>query len=117
LLCVAVFVGGGLTAVYGASSSIPLSLAILALSGAVGPAIFINFGVALIQENVERNMMGRVMSMWGLAFTISCALGYLQAGLISNAFGPQATIIYGGSVACAIGLLALLFFRPVTRLA
>jgi MFS family permease len=117
LLCLAVFVGGGLTAVYGASSSIPLSLAILALSGAVGPAIFINFGVALIQENVERNMMGRVMSMWGLAFTISGALGYLQAGLISNAFGPQATVMYGGSVACAIGLLALLFFRPVTRLA
>jgi MFS family permease len=115
-LCFAVLAGGATMACYGASSSIPLSMACLLVSGAIGPAIFINFGVALLQENIDRNMMGRVMSMWGLAFTVSSAIGYLQAGLLSSAFGPQATLIVSASIASACGLLAMLFLRPVTRL-
>jgi MFS transporter, ENTS family, enterobactin (siderophore) exporter len=116
LLCVAVFAGGGLTALYGASSTLLLSLALLVAAGAIGPAIFINFGVALLQENVDRNMMGRVMSMWGLVFTISSAVGYAFAGVMSNAFGPHVTLIAGGSVASALGLITVLTLRPVTRL-
>lgn len=116
-LCLSVVVAGGLMAVYGASSTTPVSMAVLFIAGALGPAIFINYGVALLQENVGRQMMGRVMSMWGLTFTISSALGYAQSGLLSNAFGPQATVITGALIASLCGLLAMLFLRPVTRMA
>jgi MFS family permease len=92
-------------------------MTLLVLAGIVGPAIFINFGVALLQENVERQMMGRVMSMWGLAFTVSSALGYAQAGILSNLAGPQATVVIGGVVASVLGAVALVTLRPVTRLA
>jgi MFS family permease len=115
-LCFALFAAGAAMACYGASSSIPLSIGILLVSGIVGPAIFINFGVALLQENVERNMMGRVMSMWGLVFTVSSAAGYLQAGIVSSALGPQVALIASTSITSACGLLAMLFLRPVTRL-
>ena len=116
-LCVAVFLGGATMAAYGASSSVPLSMAALLIGGAIGPAIFINFGVALLQENVDRNMMGRVMSMWGLVFTVSSAIGYFQAGVVASTVGPQAAVIASASIAAACGLLAMLFLRPVTRLA
>jgi MFS family permease len=115
-LCLSVFIGGGLMAVYGASSTTAVSMAVLLIAGILGPAIFINYGVALIQENVTRQMMGRVMSMWGLTFTISGAIGYAQAGVLSNAFGPQPTVIIGGVIASGCGLLAMLFLRPVTRM-
>jgi MFS family permease len=117
LLCVAVVIGGALTALYGLSTSAPLSMALLVLAGIVGPAIFINFGVALLPENVERQMMGRVLSMWGLAFTVSSALGYAQAGILSNIAGPQATVVIGGVIASVLGAVALVALRPVTRLA
>ena len=35
-------------------------------AGILGPAIFINFAVALLQENTSKAMMGRVMSVYGL---------------------------------------------------
>lgn len=116
-LCVAVFTGGVSMAAYGASSSIPLSMAALLIGGAIGPAIFINFGVALLQENVDRNMMGRVMSMWGLVFTVSSAIGYFQAGVVASTVGPQTALIVSASIAAVCGLLAMVVLRPVTRLA
>ncbi len=116
LLCFAVIVGGGLMALYGATTSVVVALVVLLVAGSVGPAIFINFGVALLQENVERNMMGRVMSMWGLVFTVSSAVGYAQAGAVSNAFGPHVTVVAGGTICAAVGLIALFTMRPLTRL-
>jgi uncharacterized membrane protein YuzA (DUF378 family) len=62
-------------------------------------------------------MMGRVMSMWGLVFSASTPVGYLQAGLVANAFGPQATVISSGIIAAIVGLAAVVFLRPVHRLA
>ena len=88
----------------------------LFISGIFGPAIFINFATALLQENTERHMMGRVMSMYGLAFTASTPVGYAQAGIMATLYGPQATIVISASIAAVIGVLAMLFLRPVTRL-
>ena len=116
LLCCSVLFGGTAFALYGSSSLTPVSLALLVFSGAVGPAIFINFAVALIQENVEPRMMGRVMSMYSLAFTASTPVGYAQAGVVSSLFGPQATIISSAIAAAIIGVLAIAFLHPVRRL-
>lgn len=112
-LCLSIVMGGTTMTCYGLSTAAPLSMVILLVSGITGPAIFINFGVALLQENVSREMMGRVMSMWGLAFSLSTPVGYLQAGLVASAFGPQATIASSGLIALVIGVLAVAFLRPV----
>jgi hypothetical protein len=65
LLCVSVLAGGVLATIYGAGSSLPMAMVALVVFGITGPAVFINFGVALLQEHVSREMMGRVMSMGG----------------------------------------------------
>jgi hypothetical protein len=92
-------------------------MGILFVSGILGPAVFINLVSALLQENSSPAMMGRVMSMYSLAFTASIPLGNLQAGIITNQWGPQTAILIGGLCATSIGLLSLLFLQPVRRLA
>lgn len=116
MLCSSVLMGGVFMALYGFSSSLPLNMLFLFFSGVLGPAIFINFAVALLQENTERHMMGRVMSMYGLAFTASTPIGYAQAGVVATLFGPQVTVVVSAAAAVVIGILAMLFLRPVTRL-
>jgi MFS family permease len=116
LLCSSVLMGGLFMMLYGLSSSLPLNMAMLFVSGVLGPAIFINFAMALLQENTERAMMGRVMSMYGLAFTASTPVGYAQAGIMASAFGPQTTVVVSAICAMVIGIGAMLFLRPVTRL-
>lgn len=116
VLCSSVLMGGVFMGLYGLSSSLPLNMLFLVLAGVLGPAIFINFATALLQEHTERHMMGRVMSMYGLAFTASTPLGYAQAGVMATLYGPQVTVIVSAVLAAAIGILAMLFLRPVTRL-
>jgi len=115
-LCSSVVMGGVFMGLYGLSSSLPLNMLFLFVSGILGPAIFINFAVALLQELTERQMMGRVMSMYGLAFTASTPVGYAQAGVMTTLFGPQVTVVVSAVAAISIGIAAMLFLRPVTRL-
>lgn len=116
LVSSSVLMGGLLLAGYGASSTLWLSTILLVSMGIVGPAIFINYAVALLQENSDRAMMGRVMSMYGLTFVASTPVGYLQSGIQASLWGPQVTIVSSSLIAAAIGLLAILFLRPVNRL-
>ena len=80
-------------------------------------AYFINFAVALLQENSERAMMGRVMSIYGLGFSAAAPIGYAQAAWQVSLWGPQTTIAVSAGIAVMLGIVALLFLRPVTRLA
>jgi hypothetical protein len=93
-----------------------VALGFLFFAGLTGPAIFINFAVALLQEYAERGMMGRVMSMYGLAFTASVPLGYLQAGIQASLWGPRATLVASLLACVGLGGIAMAFLRPVTRL-
>jgi MFS family permease len=101
---------------YGMSEVAWLSMAILFVTGIVGPAVFINLASALLQEHSSPQMMGRVMSMYGLAFVASVPLGNLQAGIITSIWGPQAAIMFGGLAASAIGLASLVWLKPVRTL-
>lgn len=110
-------VGGGVFwLLYGLSSSLPVALLMVFIAGILGPAIFINFAVALLQENSDRAMMGRVMSVYGLSFTASTPLGYAQAAGQVALWGPQATVVSSAAVVLILGVLAMLFLKPVTRL-
>lgn len=115
-VCLCLMVGGLVFAGYGLTSNLPLAIALLVLQGITGPAVFINTVVALIQEYTPPQMMGRVMSMYGLTFVAASPVGYALAGGMASAFGPQATLVAGGLVTAAMGTIFILFLRPVTRL-
>jgi hypothetical protein len=61
-------------------------------------------------------MMGRVMSMYSLAFFVSMPVGYAQAGLLTRLFDSPATLVANGVAAMAIGFGTLLFARTVRGL-
>ncbi len=114
-VAVSVVVGGAFMVGFGLSDSLPLSMTILFLQG-FAPAVFINFVSALLQETTDSRMMGRVMSMYSLAFMASTPIGNVQAGLVANFWGPQPTVVASGLIAVAIGAFCVIFLRPVTRL-
>lgn len=116
LLASSLVFGPAFTLAYGLAPNLGVAMACLFAAGITGPAVFINFAVALLQEQADRAMMGRVMSMYGLAFTASVPAGYLQAGIQASAWGPRATVVSSVAVCIVIGLLAMAFLRPVTRL-
>jgi MFS family permease len=100
---------------YGRSEILWVSASLQVISG-LNASVFMNYVVALLQENTEPRMMGRVMSMYSLAFFASMPVGYTQAGFVTNSFGPQVTLIASGFLAAAIGLFCVVALRPVRAL-
>ena len=117
LLCFSLLSGGTFWILYGFAPNIWLAMGLVFIAGMLGPAIFINFAVALLQENSERAMMGRVMNIYGLGFSAAAPIGYAQAAWQVSLWGPQTTIAVSAGIAVMLGIVALLFLRPVTRLA
>jgi MFS family permease len=115
-VCITNLTGGLILLAYGASQTLALSAVILVAWG-VGASIFMNYVNALLQEHTEPRMIGRVMSMYSLAFFVAMPLGYAQSGAITSAFGPQATLLVNGAVATAIGAANLIALRSVRSLA
>lgn len=116
LLCSSLFFGGLFWLLFGLSPSVELAMVSVFFAGILGPAIFINFAVALLQENTSKAMMGRVMSVYGLSFQASLPLGYAQAAGQVALWGPQTTVVVSAACAVVLGVLAMLFLKPVTRL-
>ncbi|MEX2238755.1 MAG: MFS transporter [Dehalococcoidia bacterium] len=108
--------GGLILVAYGLSESLPVTMAVLFVWG-LSAAIFINLAVALLQENTEGSVMGRVMSMYSLAFMASLPIGYLQAGILASLLGPQEALVISGIIVASVGVSFLLFLGPVRRLA
>lgn len=115
-VCIGNLVAGLVLILYGSSESLPLSVALLVVWGMCA-SVFINYVVALLQERSEKSMMGRVMSMYSLAFLASTPVGYAQAGVITTLYGPQTTLIANGVAAVAIGAACLLLLRSVRAMA
>jgi MFS family permease len=114
-ICASHLFGGGVLVLYGLSQTLWLSALLLVVWGLVA-AVFINYAVVLLQEHTDPRMMGRVMSMYMLAFFLSSPIGYAQAGAVTSAFGPQVTLVASGVVAAAIGVASLAFARSVRAL-
>ena len=91
-------------------------LSVLALL-AIGPpaAIFMNLGLALLQEKTPQPVMGRVMGLYSLMFAASVPIGIAHTGLVTTLWGPQASFV-GSSIAGGIVGLALLIWSPVRKL-
>lgn len=116
LLCFSLIGGGIFWFLYGFAPNIWVAMALVVTAGILGPAIFINFAVALLQEHSERAMMGRVMSIYGLSFSASTPIGYAQAAGQVSLWGPQATVFVSAGIVVILGVLAMMFLKPVTRL-
>jgi MFS family permease len=115
ILCASPLLGGVIFVLYGLSEARWLSLAAMVPWG-WSAAIFINMVTPLLQEQSSPAMLGRVMSMSNLAFAVSIPLGVAHATLFTNLLGPQEAVIIRGAAFAALGLVCLLFLRPVRRL-
>jgi MFS family permease len=82
----------------------------------LGASVFINFVVALLQEYARPEMIGRVMSMYSLAFFASMPVGYAQAGLITRLFDSTTTLLANGVIATAVGILGVAALGRIRRL-
>jgi MFS family permease len=114
-VCVANTVGGAVLVAYGSSESLAFSAAALVVWG-MGASVFMNYVVTLLQEHAEPAMMGRVMSMYSLAFFASMPLGYAQSGLLTRLFDAPTTLVANGIAAAAIGVLTLTLGRSLRAL-
>ncbi len=93
LLAVAGF--GGATIVFGLSKSLPLSLAMLLLTGA-----FDNISV-VVRHTLEQvltpdDMRGRVSAVTNVFIGASNELGGFESGLTAQIFGPISSVVAGG---------------------
>ena len=116
ILCASPMLGGLIFVAYGLSGNIWLSLALMVPWG-LSAAIFINMVTPLLQENSSMPMLGRVMSMSSLAFQVATPLGFAHSGVVSKFGGPDVSVIVSGVIFAAIGVLCVVFLRPVRRLA
>ncbi len=96
-------------------SMIAVAAALLVLWG-LNASVFMNYVVTLLQEQSEPPMLGRVMSMYSLAFFLAMPLGYGLAGATTAALGSAATLLLNGAAAAAVGLLCLVGLRSVREL-
>jgi hypothetical protein len=102
LWAVAVFGAG--TVVFGLSTSLMLSLAVLVVMGAADMfSVFVRG--TLIQLNTPDHMRGRVSAASGLAISASNELGEMRAGAMAALLGPVSAVVVGG--AAAVGVTAL----------
>jgi MFS family permease len=114
LLALSPVVGGPLLAIFGLSDTLWLTVAALL---AIGPpaAIFTNLSLALLQEQTEEAVMGRVMGVYSLMFVASSPIGYAIMLVVTPLVGPQWSVA-GSALAGSVIGLALLIWLPVRKL-
>jgi MFS family permease len=110
----AVVVFGAATAVFGLSTSMPLSLAMLALLGAADMfSVYIR--QSLIQLHTPDEMRGRVGAASTLAISASNELGEARAGFSASFIGPVTAVVAGGIGAVVVTLLWARIFPELRR--
>jgi MFS family permease len=110
VVCAAAF--GLFLCAFALAASLPLALVFLAAAGA-SSSIYTTLNGTILQEICPDEYRGRVSSVymvtWGLM-----PLGALPAGVLAEAYGPQATVFLGGAI-CLIFAVAILLLRPQLR--
>ncbi len=113
-MLVSVIVFGAATAIFGISTSMPLSLAMLALLGAADMfSVYIR--QSLIQLHTPDEMRGRVGAASTLAISASNELGEARAGFSASFIGPVTAVVAGGIGAVAVTLVWARIFPELRR--
>jgi MFS family permease len=102
LAAVAIF--GLATAIFGASRSMPLSLACLVVLGAAD-MLSVYVRQSLIQISTPDEMRGRVAAVSSLFVSASNELGEAESGFLAALVGPMTAVIAGGVAAVGIAML------------
>jgi MFS family permease len=110
----AVVIFGVATAIFGISTSFPLSLAMLTLLGAADMfSVYIR--QSLIQLHTPDQMRGRVGAVSTLAISASNELGETRSGFTAAWLGPVTATVAGGIAAIVITLLWAGLFPELRR--
>jgi MFS family permease len=95
MLFAGVLVFGLATVVFGISTTLPLSLAALAVLGAAD-LLSVVIRHSLVQIRTPDGMRGRVSAVHSLTTGTSNQLGEFESGLLAALFGPVAAVLIGG---------------------
>ncbi len=100
----AVVAFGLATIVFGLSTNMMLSLAMLVLLGAAD-MLSVYVRSSLVQLNTPDDMRGRVASVSNLAISGSNELGEAQSGVAAALLGPVGAVVFGGIGAICVTML------------
>jgi len=104
---------GAVIAGFGLSTSFPLALVLLALSGAADTVSTVVRQVAR-QTLTPDELRGRMAALNMMFFMGGPQLGELEAGLLARVFSAQVSVVSGG-VACVLVAVAFAAFVPAVR--
>ena len=100
---------------FGLSTSYPLSVALLVVSGAVD-MVSVNIRSLLLQLMVPNRLLGRVSSVNQIFIGSSNEIGEFESGVTARLFGAAPSVVLGGVLTlCVVGLTAA-FVAPLRRL-
>lgn len=102
--CAALF--GILTALFAASRSMPLSMALL-FCGGFASAMYLNIGMTTLQVMVPDDLRGRVMGVWSMTWFLA-SIGALPAGAIAEVLGAPMSVALGGLAVTAFAVFVYL---------
>ena len=106
---------GVATVVFGLSTSLPLSLAALAVLGA-SDAVSVVIRFSLVQIETPDDKRGRVSAMNSLFVGSSNTLGEFESGTIAAWLGPIASVLIGGIGSLLIAGVWMLIFPTLRRI-
>ena len=104
------------TIAFGLSRSLPLSLLLLAITGAFDN-ICVVIRHTLVQTLTPDHMRGRVSAVNQVFIGASNDLGGLESGLTAAWWGPVASVVVGGCGAVVVVAIVALLSRPLRQLA
>jgi predicted MFS family arabinose efflux permease len=114
-LFLGVFVFGGATVVFGLSTSLPLSLAMLAVLGAADMVSMV-VRSGLMQVLVPSVWRGRVSAVTSVFIGASNELGELESGVAARLLGPVGAVVAGGVGCVVVALLGAAAFPLLRRM-
>jgi predicted MFS family arabinose efflux permease len=94
----------------GASTSVPLSLALAVVGGFAG-VLFIGLSTVVVQAMSPDELRARTMAIWAAAFVGSLPFGALLTGALAAWLGPGGAVAVDGAV-MLVGAVAVLALRP-----
>ena len=113
LLAVAGF--GAVTIVFGLSRNIWLSMAMLALTGALDN-ISVVIRHTLVQLSTPNEMRGRVSAVNSIFIGSSNELGGFESGAVAHFFGPVVSVVSGGIGTIAVVLAWMGLFPKLSKI-
>lgn len=100
---------------FGLSTSLPLSLSLLALSGAADE-VSVVVRQTILQLRTPRHMLGRVASVNSIFIGSSNEIGAFESGVAAKYLGTVLSVVAGGIATLTIVGLAAWRFPPLRRL-